>query len=236
MTDEIIRITDEDLENISNSNLMAHPANSNSLLANWKPGEQPKASKQAVDIVLCVDTSGSMEAGDYPPTRLDVAKDAALMFTRRKVTQNYNDRVGVVGFGGAATVVHPLDANLDAVAGSISKLSITHTGTSLGVALQIAFQELRRFNSPRQAIILLSDGGDEFDNSNPDKIAGSQKGVKVFTIGMGTLKGTHVKFLGKSVRLNEDILKRIAKASGGEYLYAPGVPDLQRIYLKLADY
>jgi Ca-activated chloride channel family protein len=236
MSDEIISITEKDLEDAAGLNLMASPPDEHNLLSNWKPGLQPPIGKQAVDIILCVDTSGSMEAADYPPTRLEAAKEAALMFTRRKVTQNYSDRVGVIGFGGTATVIHPLDANLDAVAASILKLSITHSGTSLGVALQLAFQELARFNSPRQAVVLLSDGADEFDNSNPDKIAGSQKGIKVFTIGMGTLKGAHVKFLGKSVSLNEDILRRIAKASGGEYLHAPGVSDLQRIYLKLADY
>ena len=236
MNNEILTITEKDLEDASSLNLMTAPVGGGNLLSNWKPDEQPLTGKQSVDIILCIDTSGSMEAADYPPSRLEAAREAALMFTKRKVTQNYNDRMGVIGFGGAASVIHPLDTNLDAVAASISRLTITHTGTSLGIALQTAYQELSRLNSPRQAIVLLSDGGDEFDNSAPDKIAGSQKGVKVFTIGMGTLKGAHVKFLGKSVNLNEDILKGIAKSSGGEYLYAPNVTDLQRIYLKLADY
>ncbi len=236
VNNEVITITEKDLEESSELNLMTPPSNENSLLSNWKPGEQPIAGKQSVDIILCLDTSGSMDAADYPPTRLDAAKEAALMFTKRKVTQNYNDRVGVIGFGGTATVIHPLDENFDAVAASVSKLSITHTSTSLGIALQTAFQELSRFNSPHRAVVLLSDGGDEFDNSNPEKVVGSQKGIKVFTIGMGTIKGAHVKFLGKSVSLNEDVLRRIAKVSGGEYLYAPNVTDLQRIYLKLADY
>lgn len=235
MNDDVIRITQEDLDSTVDLNLMA-PAGGGGLLSQWNPEKQSTAGKQSVDIILCVDTSGSMEAGDYPPTRLGAAKEAALAFTKRKVTQNYNDRVGVIGFGSDARVVHPLDADLDAVAKSIAKLSVTHTGTSLGIALQTAIQELTRFNSPRQAIVLLSDGGDEFDNSNPEKIAGSQKGIKIFTIGMGTLKGAHVQFLGKAVKLNEDILKRIAEVGSGEYLYAPNIPDLQKIYLKLADY
>ncbi|MBT7618056.1 MAG: VWA domain-containing protein [Calditrichaeota bacterium] len=236
MNDDIIRITDDDLKDTAHMDLMSPTTPDGGMLSNWNPSEQSVPGKQSVDIVLCVDTSGSMEAADYLPSRLAAAKDAALMFTKRKVTQNYNDRVAVIGFGGNATVVHPLEKNLDSVGASISKLNVTHSGTSLGHALSAAYKELSRFNSPRRAIVLLSDGGDEYDNSKPEKIASSHKGIKVFTIGLGTTKGAHVKFLGKSVSLNETILKQIANVSGGEYLHAPGVPELQRIYLNLADY
>ena len=109
--DDVIRISDEDMDNASHLNLMADGnQRANSHLAGWVPGKQPAPTKEAVDIILCIDTSGSMEASDYPPTRLQAAKNAALMFTKRKVVQNYNDRVGVIGFGGGARLVHPLMA------------------------------------------------------------------------------------------------------------------------------
>jgi len=204
---------------------------------NWTPGARP--SKQPVDIVLCIDTSGSMAATDYRPDRLQAAKDAAKLFATRKVTQNYNDRVGVIGFGGSARVVHPLDSRLEKVAAAIDQLTITHSGTMIGRALQQAHQELGRYNSQRRAIVLLSDGGDQYDRSQPLKVAQNLKGVKVFTIGMGTTKGSMVKIpaIGTvRVTLNEQLLKQIAQATGGKYMLAPDVPQLQEIYLGLADY
>jgi Ca-activated chloride channel family protein len=239
MNDEIIRITDEDLEAVTDLDLVLDGNNDRiSMDPGLSSAQKPIATKEAVDIILCIDTSGSMEASDYHPNRLQAAKDAALMFTKRKVTQNYNDRVGVIGFGGNARLVHALDSDLDNVAASISKLSVTHSGTMIGYALQAAHQELAKSRTSKRAIILLSDGGDDYDTSNPVKVAGSQSGIKVFTIGMGTLKGAVVDLpTGKqNVVLNESLLRNIAKVSGAKYLYAPDVPELQKIYLELADY
>ena len=241
MNDEILRITEEDLQAASNLDLMGTnvPNLSDSSLAGWNPELQPRPSKEAVDVILCIDTSGSMAANDYNPNRLEAAKEAACMFTRRKVMQNYNDRVGILGFGGSATLIHPLDSDLDKVAAAISSLSITHTGTMAGLALQAAQKELLRHNGKKRAIVLLSDGGDQYDSSNPVQAASSQKGIKIFTIGIGTVKGADVAIPAVGTRrvvLNEDLLRQVAKAGGGEYLYAPDVAVLQRIYLKLADY
>lgn len=204
----------------------------------WTPAERQSASKEQADVILLIDTSGSMGADDYTPSRLQAAKDAAKLFTRRKVTQNYNDRVGVIGFGGTPKVYHPLDNDLDKVATSIDRLKITHTGTMIGRALRRAHKELERYGGERQAIVLLSDGGDEYDTSEPVAVARKLGAVKVFTVGIGTVKGGTAKLPHgrQKVRLNEEVLKRVAKATGGRYLYAPDVPQLQQVYADLADY
>lgn len=247
--DDIIRITDDDLAavpeekviTISELDLIGQTSTVSMATKpsiQWTPPAYQAPTKAAVDIMLLIDTSGSMGADDYPPNRLAAAKKAAKMFTKRKVTQNYNDRVGVIGFGGSATVFHPLDSKLEKVAISIDRLKITHSGTMVGRALQAALKELNQSKRQRRAIVLLSDGGDEYDTSNPVKVAQNMNGIKIFTIGMGTLKGGMAKLPHgrQKVFLNEKILKKTAKASGGEYLYAPDVPELQKIYLKLADY
>lgn len=228
MSDEIrIQITKEDIEAAGSAEREAMP---------WLDPDAQTTSKAPVDIVLLIDTSGSMEVTDYPPSRLAAAKEAARMFTRRKVVQNYKDRVAVIGFGGSAQVVHALSSDLDKVAVTIDRLAITHTGTMIGAALRLAQQELQRAGGKRQAIVLLSDGGDEFDSSRPLEIVKGFQGIKVFAIGIGTPKGGHMSFMNKTVRLNEDLLRAIAKATGGEYLYAPDVVRLQQIYTQLADY
>ena len=70
------------------------------------------------------------------------------------------------------------------------------------------------------------------------KVAGGLTPVKVFTIGIGTTKGgmAQLPHGRQRVILNEELLRQIAKITGGEYLYAPDVPQLQQIYQKLADY
>lgn len=208
--------------------------------ADWQPNQvdYTAPSKEPVDIVLLIDTSGSMGADDYPPDRLSAAKEAARMFTRRKVIQGYDDRVCVIGFGGTATVAHHLDTDLEKVALAIDALKMTHSGSMVGVALQVAFRELAHGKNRRRAIVLLSDGADEYDSSEPAKIAGGMQGTKVFTIGIGTTKGgmAALPHGRQRVYLNEDLLRQIAKITGGDYLYAPDVLRLQEVYLKLADY
>jgi len=241
--DEIIVITEKDLEPDANTK-------SSPLHLPWNPefGTKPIAwdpekdyrpmPKEPTDIVLVIDTSGSMGAADYPPSRLDAAKQAAKLFTLRKVMANYSDQVAVVGFGGHAVVIHPLDSNLDAVLSSIEKLSITHTGTLIGPALQTAAKELSHGSHKRRAIVLLSDGADEYDTSDPESIAHNLQGIRIFTIGMGTTQGANASLPHGQQRvvLNEQRLKQIAKLGGGDYLYAPDVTQLQKIYLGLADY
>jgi Ca-activated chloride channel family protein len=203
----------------------------------WPTAVQPPG-KQAVDIILLIDTSGSMGATDYQPNRLAAAQDAARLFARHKVLQGYRDRVGVIGFGGQPTTVCPLTDDLDQVAAAIGRLTLTHTGTMIGHALRAAYAELGRYNSPRQGIVLLSDGADKYDTSQPETIAGKHRQVKLFTIGIGTVKGGAAKLPHgtQTVFLNEKLLHRLAQVAGGEYLYAPDLDALRRVYQRLADY
>lgn len=241
--DNVIRITESDIDKIEQQNPTAFTVQ-NAVLAG-KPTSDAlgdfsfaPSSKESVDLILVIDTSGSMGAADYPPNRLTAAKEAAKEFTHRKVVQGYNDRVGIVSFGGSPRVVHPLNADLDKVAKAIDSIKITHSGTMIGRALAVARKELDRSSSPRKAIILLSDGGDAYDTSQPVQVAQSCKGIKIFTVGIGTLEGGKVQLPHgtQQVHLNEKLLRQVAQVSGGEYVYAQDVNALRGIYLKLADY
>jgi Ca-activated chloride channel homolog len=243
-----IKISEEDLLKpdeseeiiIEFSDLMtdtAPQAGKNMPAMDWDTLQNPLPTKEVTDVILVIDTSGSMDADDYSPNRLEAAKEAARKFTMRKVMQNYKDRVGVIGFGGSACVVHPLDSDLDQVEASIDQLSITHTGTLIGLALRAAEKALSGTTSRKRGIILLSDGADKFDSSDPVGAARKLKGIKVFTIGIGTLKGGMANLpIGKQrVVLNDEILQEIARVTGGRYVYSPDVVDLQKIYTELAD-
>lgn len=196
--------------------------------------------KKQIDIVICLDSSGSMEANDFKPNRFEAAKKAAQAFTTRKIMENYHDQVGLLTFGGNALVHLPLTKDLDIVSKVIDKLgknTITHNSTSLGTAINEAIRLLSKSNKENsKAIILLSDG----DNwgLDPMNVILNNPPIPIYTIGIGTTKGIKVKIPGIGeplIRLNEDLLKKIAKQSGGKYYHAPEVAELIGIFEDLAD-
>jgi Ca-activated chloride channel family protein len=85
-------------------------------------------------------------------------------------------------------------------------------------------------------IILLSDGR-RTTGPDPIQIAkmAADRGVRVYTVGFGTLQGTTIGFEDYQiyVRLDEDTLKAIAKITGGEYFHAGTANDLRAVYQNL---
>jgi Ca-activated chloride channel family protein len=83
------------------------------------------------------------------------------------------------------------------------------------------------------AIVVLSDGQ---SNVGPDPLEAAklvaERGVRIYTVGIGTVEGTTLGFEGWSmrVRLDEDILKKIATMTRGEYFQARSAADLKSIY------
>jgi Ca-activated chloride channel homolog len=86
------------------------------------------------------------------------------------------------------------------------------------------------------AIILLTDGQ---SNVGPNPIEAARmaadRGVRIFTVGVGTAEGWILNFEGWSmrVRLDEEALKTIADVTRGEYFYASTATDLKKIYQAL---
>jgi len=194
------------------------------------------ASKIPIDIMLVIDSSGSMEATDYNPTRFEAAKEAASFFATTKIVKGYQDRVGIATFGGDAVVVLPLTGDLRKVKEAISSLhQITHTSTAIGTALLRAADELTQDEPGRKKAIVLLTDGESFVGDDPAEVAQklNEKEIPVFAIGIGTKKGQELSV--GPVSLDEETLKHIAKITCGEYFYAPDVPDLKRIYQTLAN-
>jgi len=199
-------------------------------------------------VILAFDVSNSMLAKDLEPTRIDAAKAAAITFVKRQPT---SIRIGVVAFSDSAvTVLRPSSVQEDVIA-AIKRLSVGG-GTSLGegiytslsaiagkpltidpsaVASDAGAVHIGYFGS--SAIVLLSDG-ENTSRPDPLKLAevASSAGVRVHTIGVGTMKGTVVQINGFSVAtaLDEDMLKQIAKVTDGTYHQAGDTAALTGIY------
>lgn len=212
-------------------------------------------------VILTIDVSGSMRADDLKPTRLDAAKAAARAFVEK---QPSNVRIGVVSFSDGAAIVQAPTADRDAVLAAISRLT-PQRGTAIGrgilTSLDAIFEDtvVRPTPSPRDSlrlpeptprpspvprgtytnaiIVLLSDGQSNMGPRPLDVIdQAANRGVRVYTVGVGSPGGTILRFEGRSVRvlLDEQTMKHIAEATDAQYFKADNQTDLREIYENLS--
>jgi Ca-activated chloride channel family protein len=199
-------------------------------------------------VVLAFDVSSSMKAKDLAPTRMKAAKRAARAFVAE---QPASIRIGVVAFSDSANVVQPPTRSRQDVLDAVDRLS-SLGGTALGRGIltslsaiaghtitldQKALQEGGQQPNVKflgsAAIVLLTDG-DNTARLDPRALApvASQAGVRIFPVGIGSPNGAVVQVDGYSVAtaLDADLLRSIARGSGGTYFAAGDSATLQRIY------
>ncbi len=214
-------------------------------------------------VILTMDSSGSMRADDMKPSRLDAAKNAARAFVEK---QPEGVKIGVVSFSDSAFLVQAPTADRTAVIDAIRRLTPqrgTAIGSALLTSVDALFQDAeieggapaplgRDQPTPTPMptptplpkgvyepaiIVLLSDGESNRGPRPLDVVAQvAARGVRVYTIGIGSAEGVILRNQGRSmrVRLDETTLKRIAEATDGAYFNASTASDLQKIYENLS--
>ena len=232
------------------------------LLALARPQTTITLPTQHETVILAMDISGSMRATDVEPNRLVAAQNAAKQFVSE---QPENVRVGVVAFAGTATVAQAPTRNREDVIAAIDRFQLqraTAIGSAIIVSLATIFLEAgidvgaMMYGSERKAdksdkpalkpvppgsyasavIILLTDGQ---RTTGPDSIQAAkmaaERGVRIYTVGVGTPEGKIIGFEGWSmrVRLDEETLKAVADITRGEYFYAGNAVDLKKVYQAL---
>jgi Ca-activated chloride channel family protein len=196
-----------------------------------------------VDIMLCLDTSGSMQALDFqindqPVTRLTAVKKVVSDFIKKREM----DRIGLVVFGEEAFTQSPLTLDKGLLLGLVDKMKIGMAGdrTAIGSAIAIGGKRLKDLKAKSRILILLTDGRNNAGELTPDQASEAVRafGVKIYTIGVGgkgpapfkvkTFFGTRV--IHQRVDLDEETLKRVASIGGGEYFRAADSERLSEIY------
>ena len=152
--------------------------------------ERTESWTEGVDIVIALDASGSMAAEDFKPkNRFFVAKAA----TRTFVEGRPQDRLGLIAFAGRSRTVVPLTTDrsmlLERLAGL--KLGEQGDGTAIGMALGNSLARLRASKAKSKVIVLVTDGGNNAGEIDPDTAANVAKGlgIRVYTVGVGTAGG-----------------------------------------------
>lgn len=184
---------------------------------------------EGIDIILCMDVSGSMGSRDILPSRMEAAKEVAVDFVKSRTV----DRIGLVIFSGESFTQVPLTTDRNTLITQIQSLEsrkYLSDGTVIGEGLATAAGRLNKSDAKSKVIILITDGKEDapgtrlIDPLTALEIAKSQ-GVKVYTVGMSAIVASAAGDF-----LDEELLSKIATETGGQYFRATNRETLKRIY------
>ena len=209
--------------------------------------ELEQIPESGVDIVLAIDTSGSMKALDFERNgerinRLEIVKDVLKNF----IIERKGDRMSVVTFGETAFTLSPLTSDVNSLLKIVGELEIGMAGeaTAIGSSMGVAINRLKNLDAQTKIIILLTDGRNNAGKVGPIEMSDVAKeiGAKVYTIGIGKADGRAPfevdSFFGKrivyqNVDLDVETLTKIANNTGGQFFNATNLDELTKIYQKI---
>lgn len=185
--------------------------------------------REGVEMMFVVDVSNSMLAEDFTPNRLDRTRYAIdKLFSHMQ-----QDRVGVVVFAGEAKVQLPITTDYRMARNFTKRLSpslVQVQGTDLSDAIDLASLSFSQSEDASRVMILITDGEAHDSDAVEAAAKAGERGIRIFTIGVGSPKGVPIKINGEFIkdekgemvvsRLNEELLQQIAAKANGLYLRA----------------
>ncbi|MSQ01940.1 MAG: VWA domain-containing protein [Myxococcales bacterium] len=203
---------------------------------------ETERESEGVDIVLAIDTSGSMRADDMGLgatrlTRLQAGQRVMAEF----VDQRPNDRIALVVFGEEAFTQVPLTLDHVGLDDFIGQLEVGLAGksaTAVGDAIAVASKRLKELKAPSKVIILVTDGKSNSGQIDPVLAAeaAAALGIRVYTIGVGASgapSGLLGMFSAAGAEVDERTLGQIASVTGGQYFRATDTRALAAVYARI---
>ena len=195
---------------------------------------------KGIDIVMAIDVSSSMLARDLKPNRLAALKEVASDFIR----QRPSDRIGLVAYAGESYTKTPITSDKSIVLGALREITYgtLEDGTAIGMGLATSVNRLKESKAISKVIILLTDGVNNSGFIEPQTAAdlAVEYGIKTYTIGLGTngnaltpvayRRDGSFQYGMRQVEIDEELLKDIAKVTGGKYFRATDNEKLEEIY------
>ena len=217
-------------------------------LVNPKIGTKMETVKrEGIDIVFALDVSKSMLCEDVVPSRLDKSKQIVSQL----INQLGNDRIGIVAYAGSAFPVLPITTDYGVAKMFLQSINtdiVSSQGTSLDDAIKIATTYFDKDSKTSKLLILISDGEDHSEGAEEAIAEANKIGMKIITIGVGTLKGGPIPLKRNGIvesfkrdknnevvitKLNQQSLEAIAKATKGGYISGNNTKDVLE-YVKKA--
>ena len=216
-----------------------------------------RVRREGIAVMMAVDVSGSMRAQDLAGER----RDELTRLRRRAVKRVFeqfvlggngldgrsDDAIGLVAFAHYAETRSPLTLdhnNLVAAARQLDFAPEDEDGTAIGAGLELAVQRAMDFKTRSKIVVLLTDGDSNVHDIDEDTAIDDavKAGVKVYTIGAGTTGVAPIRIDrgdGRSelrqmpVSIDEDMLRKIAQKTGGQYFRATDNASLRSIYQQI---
>ncbi|WP_276088708.1 VWA domain-containing protein [Pedobacter sp. JY14-1] len=204
-------------------------------LANPQIGTKIEEGKRnGADLMILLDVSNSMMAGDLPPNRLENAKRAISQM----IDNLHNDRVGIIIFAGEAYVQLPITTDYAAAKMFLNNITtdiVPTQGTAIGAAIDMGMKSFDFVNGGSKAMILMTDGENHEDDAVGAAKRAAAGGVAIHVIGLGSPQGAPVPVYqngepvgfrkdeqGQTVvtKLNEEMCREVAVAGDGVYVRA----------------
>ncbi|MDE4908825.1 VWA domain-containing protein [Methanogenium marinum] len=195
-----------------------------------------ETEKEGVNVVLAMDVSGSMQATDYKPNRLEVAKKSALLLVNSLGEKDY---AGIVVFDSGASSAAYLSPDKEKTGRKLMAITKRDGNTAIGDGLALATDMADSIPGKRKVVILLSDGENNAGSITPAEAVtfAKERDIQVFTIGLGSDEPVLYDYdpFGNPLyaNLDEGNLKFIAEETGGEYFRSVDEETLQEIYAGL---
>jgi Ca-activated chloride channel homolog len=209
-----------------------------------KTDEKINRNVEGIDIMLTLDISHSMLIEDMKPeNRLESAKETIRGFIDKRVS----DRIGLVVFSGESYTRVPLTLDYEMLKENVAQVETSNNikmGTAIGVALANAVARLRESTAKSRVIILLTDGENNTGLIDPLTALKIAKGfgIKIYTVGIGKDGQAQLPIYSKDMfgrkikryqpihsAINEDLLKQMARETGGKFYRAVTTQDFEQI-------
>jgi Ca-activated chloride channel family protein len=213
--------------------VLARPQSSNQ----WE-----QVTTEGIDIVMCMDVSGSMRAMDFKPNRLEASKNVGIEF----VNARQDDRFGLVVFAGESFTQCPMTTDRAVVINFLKEIDfgVIEDGTAIGMGLATAVNRIKDSRAKSKVVILLTDGVNNRGDVGPVTAAeiAASYGIRVYTIGVGTQGNAPIPvqdMFGRMVTRNmpveidEEVLRKIAETTDGTYFRATDNNKLREIYQQI---
>lgn len=200
-------------------------------LANpYRYDTQLASQKKGRDLVLVMDTSGSMaERGFNQEDASQTKYDISMALGKDFIAKRYDDNIGLVVFGSYALTSSPLTYDLKALAEMfelMSDIGIAGTSTAIGNALLQGIGTVEAGEAKSKILILLTDGQHNAGKTSPHQATNEaiKKGIKIYTIGIGK-KGDY----------DQELLSKIANETSGQSFEAQSSQELKKVYKHIED-
>jgi len=210
-------------------------------LVNPKIGTKLETVKrEGVDVVFAIDVSKSMLAEDIAPNRMEKSKQL--------VTQIINtlsgDRIGIIGYAGSAFPQLPITTDFASAKMFLNNMNtnmVSSQGTAITQAIELAQTYYNDEEQTNRVLFIVSDGEDHEGEWLSVAKEASKQGIRIFTIGVGSLKGGPIPIKRNGIllrykrdkndeqvitQLNEETLISIAKEANGVYIKGNNTQDV----------